>query len=205
MTGVQTCALPIYSHWNSDLDFSNIDDEGFLISLGTYISTTFNLSKDNMFLSGHSNGGYMGYAISKNSPGFFKAIASIAGTMSYNTWNSENPVIPTNILQIHGTSDDTVLIDGSMPYLSGFGGAPKMTDVIEYWTEINNVSTLSFSEIEDTNIYRYTNEENSNQVWYYEIEGQGHWWPYEDSTDGEHISGINAQEVIWEFFSEFID
>ena len=79
------------THWNSELYGTTVDDIGFLEFLAKHVQSTFDLSEENTFISGHSNGGFMSYTMACQSSSTFKAYASYAGLMSHTTWNTCNP------------------------------------------------------------------------------------------------------------------
>ena len=190
------------THWNARLSLSTIDDVGFLSSLAQFLQSEHNLNPNKTFSCGMSNGGYMSYTLACEAPNVFKAIASITGTMSGESWDTLNmsaAVIPaTPILHIHGTQDDIVPIDGTMNEEGGWGGAPAVDSIISFWAAQHNttsIDTLFFPQ--STNAYHYHSGLDSNKVWYYKIDGMGHEWP-EPST----LYGIVASEVVWDFFSK---
>jgi poly(3-hydroxybutyrate) depolymerase len=41
---------------------------------------------------------------------------------------------------------------------------------------------------------------NGNEIWYYKTDNWGHWWPIYKPEKPDYDPGINASEVIWEFF-----
>ena len=185
------------SHWNAQLGISTIDDVGFLTALAQYLQQAWDLDSDRTFISGHSNGGFMAYTIACEAPGVFKAIASMAGTMSGYTWENRHLATPVPVLQIHGVDDLTVPIDGSMPW-PGWGGAPSMDSVMHFWAEVNECSSVQqlFFPME-TNAWIWSEGIAGNEVWYYRISNWGHPWP--NASNAAH-TGTNAAAVIWQFF-----
>jgi len=109
------------SNWNARLTFTSTDDVGFLSELAKYLQKQNGLSSKNTFVCGMSNGGFMSYTLACEKPDIFKAIGSVSGTMSGQTWNNRNISVPIPILQIHGIADKTVPIDGSMNVPGGMG------------------------------------------------------------------------------------
>jgi polyhydroxybutyrate depolymerase len=194
-------------NWNARLTITSNDDIGFLSELAKYLQKQYGLSSKNTFVCGMSNGGFMSYTLACEKPDVFKAIGSVSGTMSGQTWRNRNISVPIPILQIHGIADKTVPIDGSMNLPGGWGGAPAMDSVIIYWTKVNNCTTKDSTFFpQNTKAYYYKNGTRGNQVWYYKIENWGHVWPGAPSKDPNKINttGTKASEVIWEFFSNFI-
>ena len=70
--------------WNVGYLFtsgSNIDDVDFLTSLAQELQNTYNLSSENTFLTGMSNGAEISYLVACESLVTFKAYAPVAGTI----------------------------------------------------------------------------------------------------------------------------
>ena len=111
------------THWNVGgwITGSTTDDVGFSISLLDSISNEYNIDATRVYSTGMSNGGYMSFLLACQMSDKIAAIASVTGSMTPQTYNVCNPQHPTPILQIHGTSDQTV------PYL----GDPTWTKSID--------------------------------------------------------------------------
>ena len=196
------------THWNANLkEMSSIADSEFLTDLSKKLQAEFNLSKKNTFACGMSNGGFMSYTLGCERSDTFKAIASITGTMSGYDWNNCNPnKVP--ILQISGTNDMVVPMDGSMSSAGGWGGAPKIQDIMNYWEDINECTQTQTQNLPDSNktdnsyvsIEKKVDCYNNHQVWFYTVYGGAHTWP---GAWGN--MDINASEEIWDFFSRYIE
>jgi len=136
----------------------------------------------------------------------FAAIACVSGTMSGHTWDNRNSSKPIPIMHVHGLNDQMVPIDGSISSLGGWGGAPNIDLVMDFWTGLNScTSTDSLIISPNTNAIHYHDPMNANNVWYYKIENYGHKWPngINDRSGIKDNSGFNASEEIWRFFSKY--
>ncbi len=186
------------SHWDADLDASETDDVGFLKRLAAHLQTTYQLNPNRTFACGMSNGGFMSYTLACQASDVFSAIASVTGTMSKATWEKCSNATPIPVLQIHGIADNVVPIDGTMSENDGWGGAPKLDEIMSFWANKNNCTTKdSIVFIDNTNAYHYTNCVDNNEIWYYKIENYGHSWPKNNDT------GWDASEIIWIFFNRY--
>ncbi|MBJ2175733.1 prolyl oligopeptidase family serine peptidase [Aureibaculum sp. A20] len=186
-------------YWTGGLSNSSIDDVGYLTELAKYLQTKYNLDSNRTFVCGISNGGFMSYALACESPDVFKAMASVTGTMTGHLWKNRNAIkLPIPILQISGMKDDVVPIDGSMSIEYGWGGAPHMDSIMNYWSRFNQckeTDTLFISKV--INAYHYKNGIHGNEVWYYKLNNFGHDLPTLDN------SGLASNELIWDFFSKY--
>lgn len=196
------------THWNANLkQMSNVKDADFLSKLATFLQNEHNLSKENTFVSGMSNGGFMSYTLACNKSDIFSAIASITGTMSGHDWNNCDPEKPIPVLQISGTDDYVVPMDGSMSAAGGWGGAPDINKIIDYWSNLNSCNKNEIVRIANVNqndnsyviLEKNYNEDQSNEVWLYTIYGGGHTWP---GAWGN--MDISASEEIWSFFKKYL-
>ena len=173
------------THWNANLkEMSSVTDSEFLTDLAKKLQAEFNLSEKNTFACGMSNGGFMSYSLGCERSDTFKAIASITGTMSGYDWNNCNPnKVP--VLQISGTNDMVVPMDGSMSLAGGWGGAPKIQDIMNYWGDINECTQTQTQNLPDLNktdnsyvsIEKKVDCFNNHQVWFYTVYGGAHTWP----------------------------
>tara|TARA_X000001036_G_scaffold437415_1_gene482694 strand:- start:265 stop:1227 length:963 start_codon:yes stop_codon:yes gene_type:complete len=196
------------THWNANLkEMSSVDDAGFLTALSKKIQAEYDLSEKNVFASGMSNGGFMSYTLACEKSSTFKAIASVTGTMSGHDWKNCSPnKVP--VLQISGTQDQVVPMDGSISSRGGWGGAPAIKTVMNYWSEINECNETQSIDLPNTvtwdnshvSLQKKTDCHDNNEVWFYTIHGGGHIWP---GAWGN--MDINASREIWSFFSRYLE
>ena len=185
-----------YNFWNVGYDFhqnQTVDDVAFLSSLANYLQEEYNLSSENTFSTGMSNGGDMSYMLACEASDVFKAIAPVAGSMMENIYNTCNPN-PVPVLEIHGTNDNVTLWDGDMDNNDGWGSYLSTTDGIDYWVEANECTSSEQISIPGTNTihHRYFDCIDNVEVWLYEVVGGGHDWPSYSNRE------------IWAFFSSYV-
>ncbi len=112
--------------WNADpaccdFDGTKPDDVGYIGSLIEEISAAYPVDKNQVYVLGHSNGGYMAYRMACERADLIAAIGSLAGNAA-TTASACNPSKPVSVLHMHGTADDTV------PFLEGnYGAVPSVT------------------------------------------------------------------------------
>ena len=189
------------AHWNANLAISTIDDIGFLTELAFFLQAEYDLSVEHTFACGMSNGGFMSYTLACERPDVFSAIASVTGTMSGYDWLNCDPANPVPVMQIAGTADNVVPIDGSMTTFGGWGGAPGLDSVVAFWVERNMCNDIADATIEadhTTTVTYYQNGVNDHEVRKYLIDGWGHRWPTSNIE-----TGFTASEEIWDFFSQY--
>jgi polyhydroxybutyrate depolymerase len=190
--------------WNVGYLFtagSNVDDVDFLISLAQELQNTYNLSSENTFLTGMSNGAELSYLIACESPGTFKAYAPVAGTIFINglTNNTCNGTA-SPIVEIHGLNDNVTLFNGN-PNDQFWGPYLAIDSIMDFWVSANGLDILNIDTLPNLNnnnkytiSYKYSSNNLMNEVWLYKHKN-GHSWDVDD---------INVEEEIWDFFGKYI-
>ena len=187
------------THWNVGgwTIGSTTDDVDFIESLIDWFGANYNINLDRVYSTGMSNGGFMSYHLACNLSSKIAAIASVTGSMTNQTYNSCNPIHPTSVLQIHGSSDTTV------PY-AGNSIMKSIPDVMDYWETYNICNSLVVEEVPDTNGDGSTGEVSyysqclvgvEVHLWY--LTNFGHSWPSMPSDD------IHAASAIWNFLKQY--
>ena len=118
--------------WNASKSCCNkykeeVDDVAYINSLIDEINAKTPIDPKRIYLIGHSNGAFMSftYACKTNK---VAAIVAIAGAMD--TESECTPKTPVSLLNIHGTADKTIKIDGGVlnnfPYTSAKSTVTKV-------------------------------------------------------------------------------
>lgn len=145
----------------------------------------------------------MSYTLACEAPEIFRAIGSVAGTMGGDTWENCTTTNKTPLIQFHGIDDDVIPIDGSGLPL-GWGGAPRIRTIVDFWSNKNECSSLdSIQMTSNTERFIHSAGLGGNEVWYYEIANHGHEWPGSSEPGITDVSGIDASNIIWSFFKQF--
>jgi len=191
------------THWNVGgwTTGSTIDDVGFTANLLDFISTAYSIDDTRVYSTGMSNGGYMSFLLACQLSDKIAAIASVTGSMTPQTYNACNPQHPTPILQIHGTSDQTV------PYLGDPTWTKSIDDVLQYWVAYNNCNLIADTTIIPDLVLGdwstaehivYDRGDNSVTTEHFKIYGGDHDWP---GVWGN--MDIHASNEVWKFFSKY--
>jgi polyhydroxybutyrate depolymerase len=195
----------------------NIDDVGFFRTLIDNLTMEFNIDPNQIFATGISNGAMMSYRLAFDIPEKIAAIAPVAGAIPTDLLDSNTSYVPVSVCAISGTKDPLV------PWCGGQVGFPRnprgtvisVPESVMYWVTYNNCSpTPNSTELPDINpkdhtrVHRdlYSEGMNNTEVVLYTIINGGHTWPdgYQYLPNvlvGRTTHDINANEVIWEFFS----
>jgi polyhydroxybutyrate depolymerase len=114
--------------WNAtpaccDIYNSGVDDSAYLARLLDTIAAKYSVDPSRVYFVGHSNGGFMALRMACDHADRVTAVVSLAGAATADPAQCE-PARPVSVLQIHGTSDRTILYEGgpsTRPYSSAEG------------------------------------------------------------------------------------
>ncbi len=171
--------------WNVGYPFQKdmkIDDVDFLCKLANHLQMKYNLSQENTFCTGFSNGGEMCYMLASQRPDVFSAVAPIAGlTMEWLYKSCPCPTNPVPVFEVHGTKDKTSEWNGDLKNEGGWGAYMSVPLAINFWVAANRCTqeiTDTLPKINQENdhlviSHKFINGINGNEVWLYEIENGG--------------------------------
>ncbi len=181
------------------------DDVGFTEALIDELANLYTINLDRVYATGMSNGGFMSFLLACQLSEKIAAVASVAGSMTPDTYDACNAQQPTPILQIHGTGDSNVLYNGDT-------WTRSIEDVISYWVNYNNCETsptttaltdINRSDGSTVEHIIYSGGDNGVTTEHMKIIGGGHTWPSSAITLPGTNQDINASMEIWHFFSKF--
>lgn len=185
-------------HWNANLEISDVNDIHFITKLTTFIQEKHVFSKINTFVTGISNGGFMCYTLALSKPYFFRAYAPVIGLMSLYDWDNRTFKNPVSLLHICGLDDEVVPQDGTGKEGDGWGGAPHIDVIMDYWRSVNKSKEIRHVQFTPkSTIDYYIDGINDTELWCVKIKDHGHDFPLK-----EH--GIDGAELIWSFFKKFL-
>ena len=190
--------------WYAGGDCTNLEvcDLSFIERLIDYSIEDLNIDKNRVYVSGFSNGAFMVYTLACFLSDKVAAFAPVSGSMSPDDYQICNPQRPIPVIHIHGTSDDSIPIQGN-DYVT------PLQQVSSYLSSLNDCSQNSIINGEDTNEdgYAWYSEisSNCNQgviVNFTYLDNFGHSWPSTESGKGGGAD-IDGASFIWEFLSTY--
>ncbi len=196
--------------FNVGYDFHDdieVDDVDFIVKLVEYLQTTHNLSAENIFATGLSNGGDMCYMLACEAANTFKAIAPVAGMMLETITVECEVENPMPVFEIHGTNDDVTYFEGDINNEDGWGAYPDIPTTIDFWVNANACTDLEIDTLPNISpndgsyviSEKHLNGINGNEVWLYKIVNGEHDWP---GAWGN--MDISASVEAWLFFERFL-
>ena len=137
--------------WNAteaccNMQDSDVDDSAFLANLITETKKQYAVDENQVYLIGHSNGGFMSHRLAYDHPQTIAAIASLAGAAP-NKLVGTPPTRPVSILQIHGSEDATIKYTGGKIRGTAY---PSAHETMESW--VNYASTTSARQVTDAKL-----------------------------------------------------
>lgn len=174
------------------------NEEDFFEALLDTVCPRFNLSRENVFMAGMSNGGDLCYQLAYTRPKLFKAYASVAGLTFEWMYNERKLSVPVPFLEIHGNADKTSMWEGDHLNTGGWGAyipVPLAVAAVAANNRCTTMETDSFPTMRDSTrmVTRtiYGNAPSGMDVVVYEVDGGSHSW---------HSKDLPTSEIIWKFF-----
>jgi polyhydroxybutyrate depolymerase len=186
--------------WNAtdaccDIENSGVDDVAYVNAVIDDMERLYNVDKKRIYLTGHSNGGFMSHRMACDAAGRIAAIASLAGAV----WKDASkclPSAPIGILEIHGDADDMV------PY-GGDANTPSATETVATWAAKNGCAgdLVQGQEVKDldfivdgfeTHTARYACAQGAAELW--TMMGVGHL---------PNVRQPDWGNALWSFLSGF--
>ena len=112
---------------------SAVDDSTYLSNLIAEVKKQYSVDERQVYLVGHSNGGFMSHRMAMDHPETIAAIASLAGAAPSELIGAK-PDSPVSILQIHGTKDSVIRYEGGDINAVQY---PSAVETVEKWAAFN--------------------------------------------------------------------
>lgn len=193
------------THWNVGWGSSSVDDVGFTAALIDSLSAAYDINQERIYSTGMSNGGFMSYQLACKLSDRIAAIASVTGSMTIGTPSTCTPDHPTPVMEIHGTTDETVPYNGfilfqSIPSVLGYWSGYNNCDSPPVITNVPDTAPLDGSTVEH---HLYANGDNGVEVEHYKVINGAHTWPGTAFSSAGTNHDIDASKEIWRFFSKY--
>ncbi len=185
---------------------NGVDDVGFTAAILDDLPRYFRIDTRRIYATGLSNGGIMSHRIACEVADRIAAIAAVAGPLEFLRCRPSRPV---PVMHIHGTKDNNA------PYEGGVGSRSisrtrfrSVAQTIRRWLVLNRCPLEPASKIRKgpAIIETYKPEPGGAEVVLVTVEDGGHVWPGGKNIlprflVGKDVGGLDANELIWQFFS----
>lgn len=179
-----------------------IDEADFFAKLLDEVCTRFNLSRENVFLAGMSNGGDLCYQLAYTQPELFRAYGSVAGLTFECTYLPYKLTVPVPFLEIHGDADKTSMWQGDHLKTGGWGAYIPVPLAVQAIAANNRCTSLITDTIPSKRPdlhpvirYRYSDSPSGADVELYKVTGGKHSW---------HAADLDTGDILWNFFSRYL-
>ena len=117
----------------------SIDDSSYINFIIDQVSADYNVDPARTYLVGYSNGGFMSYRMACDHADQVAAIVSLAGA-TFDDASNCTPSEPVSVLQIHGTSDETIDYEGGG---TPVGPYPSAETTVAQWSTYNGCTPIT--------------------------------------------------------------
>ncbi len=188
----------------------DVNDVGFISALITKLETRYDIDPNRVFVTGHSNGAMLGERLACQLSDKVAAIAVQSGTLMIDKCN---PAEPVAVLEIHGTADQNVPING--------GVGSKGFNQEDYPPAVDALTTLAARDGCPTTSATQTDTSNSAvnfEIWqpcrhdtvveWAKVTGANHAWmghPASRAAEllegGQPYMGFDSSAAVWSFLA----
>jgi polyhydroxybutyrate depolymerase len=184
--------------WNADIccgnaQTSNVDDVAFIREVVARVSTALCIDSKRVYLSGHSNGGFMTFKLGCEAADLFAAIAPVAGVTPVPS--SCDPSRPLPVVMMRALSDPTIPYEGKG---TGAGRYQSAEEDLDTWKALNECADTPLVESRNGVCETYTQCAAGTEVELCSPRGD-HLFFFADAAGNP--DDIRVPEVAWEFFS----
>jgi polyhydroxybutyrate depolymerase len=193
------------THWNTGgwTPNSTVDDLCFIDALIEYLKQQYKIDPKRIYAAGMSNGGEMSYHLACQLSDKIAAIASVAGSMTPETFGGCAPTHPMPVMHLHGTKDSVVPYEGDKT-------ATPIMKVLEYWANHNQCAIqpvitqiANSNNIDGSTVEHFIWKGPVASVEHFKIIGADHTWPGTSIDLGGTNQDIDASKEIWKFLKQY--
>ena len=203
----------IKQDWNVGfgMDYlAGTDDVGFTRAILSKLQQDYRIDDKRVYATGLSRGGFFALRLAAELPQQFAAVASVGAPMPEPVRQHHQQKDKVGMLLIQGTADKVVLFEGkAASYLSA-------DDTFAYWRRHNGIDgampqpRLLPGPAGDATQVTWLEQGSGAggaKVALLTVKDGGHTWPGADAFNvglpiGKTTRAIDANEVMWEFFSQ---
>lgn len=193
----------------ADAAHEDVDDVGFVVALVHHLEAVYDIDPRRVFLTGHSNGALLAYAVACAHAGTIDAVAVQAGALLEPTCRPSRPV---SVLEIHGTDDQNIPINGGKGPRDVSGTTfPPPLDALKTFAAADRCGrprTAPDPENRAVSIEAWTGCAGHTVVEWARVTGANHAWMGHPSSPasvlllgGQAYLGFDSSLAVWSFLA----
>jgi polyhydroxybutyrate depolymerase len=190
--------------WNdgglTDAGVNTANDVGFTNAVIDQLEANFAVDRDRIYAAGFSNGAAMTWRVGAALSHRIAAIAPVSNALLAQV---KTLALPVSALLIWGTADPITPINGGDIYRAGqITHRPSAEYSWQTWGQMLNCAPDAQTIYDQDGVWgrSFNNCQADSTAEYYMITGFDHNWPGYRNALGSTSDGINATDLIWDFF-----
>lgn len=187
----------------------DVDDVAFLRALVADVSAAYTVDPKRVYAAGHSNGGIMALRLLCEASDVFVAAGVQSAALGIATCAPKDPV---SLMQIHGTADTNLPIDGgrgSGPSNVAFRPSKQAATTIAAADGCDTTpTTATYTSNPDLRLTTWSGCASSTGVEFLAVTGAGHAWmghpassPLAERLVGKPYADLDSSRAIWSFLA----
>ena len=187
----------------------NVNDVGFISTLISDLEAHYDIDKARVYATGHSNGAILAERLACDISDQIVAVGVQAGTLMVNSCPMSDPV---SVLEIHGTADQNIPINGGVGARSlTQNDFPPPVDALKTFAGDDECRPTPITTADRSNsavhFERWPLCKNGTSVEWVKVSGANHAWmghPASPGTEllvGKPYLGFDSSAAIWSFLS----
>ena len=190
-----------------------MNDVGFISKLIDFMLYEYSIDSSKVYVAGMSNGGFMTMRLACELADKIAAVAAVASTVDSVIDANCQTTKPMPVMLITGNKDKLVPLNGGIVAHLPHSVLLSHSSLAEKWARRDGcmmppaITALPELKNDGTTVTKtvYAGGKNNTEVISYLVGNGGHTWPggYQYLSPiliGKTTHGLNASEVIWEFF-----
>jgi polyhydroxybutyrate depolymerase len=184
---------------------AGVDDVAFLRALVADVEAAHGVDRSRVFLAGHSNGAMMSLRLACEAADIFAAAGVQSGALVSSPCK---PAKPVSLLQIHGTDDNVVPIDGGSGVLGGSTVYPPAREASQTIASSDACAAVPSTVDDATNpgvaVTTWSGCTAATGVEFVAVADAAHPWMHaapESLPAGTPYPGIDSSRAIWAFLA----
>jgi polyhydroxybutyrate depolymerase len=177
----------------------DVDDVAFISALIDQVEQDHHVDASRVYAAGHSNGAMLSYRLACELSDKIAAVGIVSGALEIDSCTPDRPV---SVIQINGTADENVPIDGGRGSRTMSGGShPPPRDGADTMAVADGCpDDPGVAQHDDLTVTTWSGCGEGTEIRFVVIAGSPHAWP---GSQGRPLSGITVGEPYPNYDASF--